>query len=63
MLPNVKYSAAIAPDWVENNSAAMVAKIKRSPFAAACFSDVRHFMADGFAADVAMAMAWNYWGA
>lgn len=47
--------------WVERKSAELIAKIKRSQYAASCFADARMFMADGYASDVALAIAWNYW--
>ena len=47
--------------WVERKAAELIGKIKRSEYAANCFSDVRMFLAEGYAADVALALAWNYW--
>ena len=50
------------PDWIERKTAALIATIKRSQWAADCFRDARHFASEGYAMDVALAMAWSYWG-
>ncbi|CAB4143877.1 hypothetical protein UFOVP466_7 [uncultured Caudovirales phage] len=48
--------------WVEAKAAELIGKIKRSQWAESCFADVRRFMAEGYACDVAMAISWGYWG-
>ena len=48
--------------WSENKAAELIRKIRRSQFAEGCFADARDFMADGYACEVALAMAWGYWG-
>ncbi len=49
-------------DWVEQKTAELIAKIKRSQWADGCFRDARYFAREGYAMDVALAMAWKYWG-
>lgn len=47
--------------WVERKAADLIARIRRSQYAKDCFADARMFMEAGYASDVALAMAWNYW--
>lgn len=49
-------------DWVEQKTAELIAKIKQSQWAADCFRDARFFAREGYAMDVALAMAWKHWG-
>lgn len=52
----------LQPDWIERKTAELIAKIKRSQWAEGCFRDARHFIREGYAHDVALVMAWRYWG-
>ncbi len=49
-------------DWVEAKTAELIAQIKRSKYAKDCFADAKFFAErDGYAMDVALAIAWSYW--
>lgn len=49
------------PCWIETKTADLIARIKRSTYANACFADARYFAAEGYVMDVALQIAWNYW--
>lgn len=48
-------------DWIETKTAALLAAAKRSGFFDCVIADARAFAAQGFAWDVALAMACTYW--
>ena len=48
--------------WEENKAAELIRRIRRSEWASGCFTDVRHFLSEGYCSSVALAMAWKYWG-
>lgn len=48
-------------DWVEIKCSELIAIAKRSRWAKEIFSDARHFMAEGYVSDVALAMSMKYW--
>lgn len=51
------------PCWIETKTAELIDAIKRSPYAKDCFADARQFAEeDGYVMDVALAIAWRYWG-
>ena len=52
---------AVESTWIEDKAASLIARIKASPYAASCFDDVRHFVAEGYVRDVALQMVANYW--
>lgn len=51
----------MTPDWIETKTAQLLAAARRSGFFASVIADAKHFAAEGFAWDVALAMSCRYW--
>lgn len=49
------------PDWLETKAAALIAAARKSKFRREIFADADQFIRQGYAKDVALAMAIDYW--
>lgn len=49
------------PDWIETTTAELLRAAKRSGYFADVIRDAKHFSAEGYAWDVALSIACNYW--
>jgi hypothetical protein len=51
----------IDKDWIELKTENLLAAAKRSGFFSDVIADAKHFEADGYCWDVALAMSCDYW--
>lgn len=49
------------PDWIENKTADLIARARRSKYAKDIFADAAYFRSLGYVDDVALQIAINYW--